>query len=157
MGTNLGDKKENLTRVIDEINKIAEVLVCSSVYETKPIGIANQSLFYNQVIEVQTVLNPEKLLIALKHIEQKMGRVSTIRNGPRIIDCDILYYGNVIISTDVLTIPHPHAAERAFVLIPLSDIAPAFVDPVKKRQIRELVQKLSREEKDKVKQLDKHG
>ncbi len=157
MGTNLGDKKENLTRAINEIKKIGEVLACSSVYETEPVGFVNQPFFYNQVIEVQATVPPQELLVVLKNIEQKMGRVSTMRNGPRIIDCDMLYYGNVTLKTDVLTIPHPRAAERAFVLIPLSDIAPEFVDPQKKKQIREMVEGLSKEERNKVKQLYRHA
>ncbi len=157
MGKNLGDKKENLTRAINEIKKIGEVLACSSVYETEPVGFVNQPFFYNQVIEVQATVPPQELLVVLKNIEQKMGRVSTMRNGPRIIDCDMLYYGNVTLKTDVLTIPHPRAAERAFVLIPLSDIAPEFVDPQKKKQIREMVEGLSKEERNKVKQLYRHA
>src|SRR3989338_6262343 len=153
LGTNLGNKEENLKHAIEEIKKVAEVLVCSPVYETEPIGLANQPLFYNQIIEIRTTLNPEALLVALKDIEKNMGRVSTIRNGPRSIDCDILYYENRIVETEILLIPHPRAAERAFVLVPLANIAPEFQDPIQKKSIQQLVKELPEEEKRKVKQI----
>src|SRR3989338_10875724 len=102
LGTNLGNKEKNLKHAIEEIKKVAEVLVCSSLYETEPIGLANQPLFYNQIIEIRTMLSPEALLVALKDIEKKLGRVPTIRNGPRIIDCDILYYGKKVMQTEAL-------------------------------------------------------
>ncbi len=153
LGTNLGNKEENLKHAIEEIKKVAEVLLCSPVYETEPIGLANQPLFYNQVLEIRTPLNPEALLVALKDIEKKLGRVPTIRNGPRTIDCDILYYEKRIVETETLVIPHPRAAERAFVLVPLANIAPEFLDPVQKKKIRELVKELPEEEKKKVRQI----
>ncbi len=153
VGTNLGNKEQNLNRAMEEIRKIAKVLVCSPVYETEPIGLADQPLFYNQVIEIRTALTPEKLLVALKTIERKMGRVPTIRNGPRIIDCDILYYKDIIVETETLVIPHPRAAERAFVLVPLANIAPEFLDPIQKKSIQQLVKELPEEDKRKVKQI----
>ena len=104
LGTNLGNKKENLKHAIEEIKKVAEVLACSLIYETEPVGLANQPLFYNQMLEIRTLLNPEALLLVLKDIEKNMGRVSTIRNGPRIIDCDILYYGKKVMQTEALEI-----------------------------------------------------
>src|SRR3989338_1910998 len=153
LGTNLGDKEENLKHAIEEIKKVAEVLLCSPLYETEPIGLANQPLFYNQVLEIRTTLNPEALLLALKDIEKKLVRVPTIRNGPRSIDCDILYYENRIMKTESLSIPHLRAAERAFVLVPLCDVAPEFLDPIQKKTIHELVEELQEEEKKKVMQL----
>lgn len=157
VGTNLGNKKENLTRAIAEIKKIGEVLACSPVYETEPVGFVNQQFFYNQVLEIQTRLHPQEFLHALKEIEKSMGRVPTTINGPRIIDCDILYYGNLIMKTDILTIPHPRAAERAFVLVPLCAIAPEFMDPVQEKQVHELLKDLPEERRRKVKQLYKHA
>ena len=153
LGTNIGNKEENLKNTIDEIKKVAEVLVCSAIYETEPIGLANQPLFYNQVLEIHTLLNPEALLVALKDIEKRLGRVPTVRNGPRSIDADILYYNNVIMKTESLSIPHLRATERAFVLVPLHDIAAEFIDSVKKKTIHELVEELPEEEKRKVKQI----
>jgi 2-amino-4-hydroxy-6-hydroxymethyldihydropteridine diphosphokinase len=109
----------------------------SSVYETEPVGLVNQPRFLNLACEVVTRLSPEGLLALFKGIEQKMGRYS--RSGePRIIDIDIVLFGDQVINTPNLVIPHPRMHERGFVLIPLAEIAPDFVHPVLKKSIKEL-------------------
>jgi 2-amino-4-hydroxy-6-hydroxymethyldihydropteridine diphosphokinase len=139
LGTNLGNKKENLSNAIKEIKKIAEIIACSSVYETEPCDIIEQLLFLNQVIKIETGFGPLELLKELQDIEKSMGRIRTIKNGPRIIDIDILFYGDKIINTEVLTIPHSGTATRQSVLMPLYEIAPEFVHPTEKKTVKYLL------------------
>ncbi|MEK6920910.1 MAG: 2-amino-4-hydroxy-6-hydroxymethyldihydropteridine diphosphokinase, partial [Nanoarchaeota archaeon] len=154
LGTNLGDRKQNLKYAIFEIGKIVEIITLSSVYETEPFGVTEQPNFYNQVVEIKTPFSPEELLKILQGIEIHMGRVRTIRYGPRIIDLDILYYGDTILKTEELTIPHPGAAVRPTVLVPLCSIAPGFIDPVLHKSIEALVLLIKPREKEKVISLD---
>lgn len=111
----------------------------SSIYETKPWGAVEQAPFLNLVVEVVTCLAPKDLLVRLKQIEVELGRTDGRRWGPRLIDLDIIYYGNRVISEGVLSVPHPHRAERGFVLVPMVEIAPDFVDPVLKKTVAELL------------------
>ena len=110
----------------------------SSVYETEPVGYKEQPLFLNLVCRITTKLRPEELLHLAKEIETKMGRVPSFPNAPRLIDIDILFYDNKIVKTQNLTIPHPRLNERAFVLIPLAEIAPDLVHPKLDKCIAEL-------------------
>jgi 2-amino-4-hydroxy-6-hydroxymethyldihydropteridine diphosphokinase len=111
----------------------------SSIYDTEPIGNVNQPRFLNMACEVFTRLSPEGLLALVKGIEQKLGRYS--RSGePRIIDIDVLLFGDKVVNTRDLVIPHPQMAERSFVLVPLSEIAPDVVHPVTKKTIKEMNQ-----------------
>ena len=130
LGTNLGDRIANLQTAINLLSSKAIIVQESSVYVTPPWGIVDQPDFLNQVIEISTNLTPSCLLRSIKDIELKMGRQKTIRNGPRLIDLDILFYGAQVINKKALTIPHPRLHERAFVLVPLYEIAPDFVHPV---------------------------
>ena len=114
----------------------------SRVYETPPWGYEEQPAFLNQVLQVETELDPPALLRHLKRIEKKLGRRATFRYGPRAIDLDILFYADLIYSTDSLQIPHPLATERAFVLVPMLEIAPDFVHPVLGKSIRDLARKV---------------
>jgi 2-amino-4-hydroxy-6-hydroxymethyldihydropteridine diphosphokinase len=100
------------------------------LYQTQPVGNADQPWFVNQVVEVETNLTPWQLLALLQSLEKKMGRTKSIRNGPRLIDLDILLAENTILDTADLTIPHPRMAARNFVLVPLSEIAPDVLHPV---------------------------
>jgi 2-amino-4-hydroxy-6-hydroxymethyldihydropteridine diphosphokinase len=120
----------------------ARVFEASKVYETPPWGYEDQPAFLNQVLQVETELDPPALLRHLKRIEKKLGRQATFRYGPRIIDLDILFYADLIYSTDSLQIPHPMASERAFVLVPMLEIAPDFIHPVLGKTIRELALKM---------------
>ncbi len=129
LGTNLGNRDENLKTVLKEIKKIANITKKSSIYETDPIGYKDQGKFLNMAIEIQTQLSPIDLIVKLQEIEHKMGRVRTIENGPRIIDLDILLYRNEIINEKNLKIPHPRMHSRKFVLEPLNEIAQNVIHP----------------------------
>ena len=129
LGTNLGDRLANLAHARKWMMKKIKVKAESSIYETEPWGVTDQPRFLNQVVEGQTSLSPEELLHFLKQIEIEMGRVKTIRFGPRLIDLDILLMGSLVYDSPDLTIPHPRMTERAFVMVPLAEIAPNLVIP----------------------------
>jgi 2-amino-4-hydroxy-6-hydroxymethyldihydropteridine diphosphokinase len=139
LGTNLGNRAANLKRAIASLPPQMTVKSKSKVYETPPWGYTDQEKFLNQVVKVTTYLEPEKLLKHIKRMEVAMGRKTSFRYGPRLIDIDILFYDDEILETPSLTIPHPNLHERGFVLLPMMDIAPDLVHPVKKKSIRELV------------------
>ncbi|MCX8062379.1 MAG: 2-amino-4-hydroxy-6-hydroxymethyldihydropteridine diphosphokinase [Anaerolineales bacterium] len=128
-GTNLGDRMQNLREALSSLPPAVQVEACSAVYETPPWGYLDQPTFYNQVVRAVTDLSPQDLLSYLKQIEQRMGRVETIRNGPRQIDIDILFYDDLEMDTPQLGIPHPRMEGRAFVWVPLAEIAPHLVYP----------------------------
>ena len=124
VGTNIGDRMKNLQDSICALNllPLTKVTDVSNVYETDPVGYDNQDDFLNIVVEVETELNPDNLLGACLGIESGLGRVRTIKNGPRIIDIDLLLYENETRNTKTLILPHPRMMERNFVLKPLLDL-----------------------------------
>ncbi len=128
-GSNLGNRLANLRQALRFLSPAVKVEACSAVYETPPWGILDQPAFYNQVVRATTELSPHALLTYLKQIEQKMGRIETIRNGPRLIDIDILFYDDLELETPQLGIPHPRMEGRAFVWVPLAEIAPNLIHP----------------------------
>jgi len=137
-GSNLGDRLAELTKAVGLLSPDVRMVKASRVYETPPWGFKSQPAFLNQVLQAKTELDPPALLKYLKRIEVKMGRKATFRYGPRVIDLDILFYGSLIYSLDNLQIPHPMAAERAFVLVPLLELAPDFIHPMNGKTITEL-------------------
>jgi 2-amino-4-hydroxy-6-hydroxymethyldihydropteridine diphosphokinase len=139
LGTNLGDRETNLQRAKELLAPKVVIEQESAIYVTPPWGYEDQPEFLNQVIKVKTCLNPRKLLKALKSIENKMGREKTIRYGPRLIDLDILFYGQRVVQKKNLCIPHPRLHERAFVLVPLGEIAPDFLHPLLKVRVQDLL------------------
>jgi 2-amino-4-hydroxy-6-hydroxymethyldihydropteridine diphosphokinase len=132
MGSNLGDRVEMLRRGLDEIDMLGETQVVrlSSVYDTEPVGDSDQPRFLNAVVLVETELEPRVLLWNLLLIERRLGRVRTRRWGPRPLDLDILLYEDLVIDEPDLVVPHPLMHERAFVLVPLAELAPDLVHPV---------------------------
>ena len=139
LGSNLGDREENLRRALALFGEMGEVTALSSVYETEPWGYAEQPSFLNMACGLRVALTPPELLAHAQDVERRLGRVRSIRYGPRTIDVDILLYGDLIIDTPDLCIPHPGIPERAFVLAPLAEIAPALEHPVLKRPIGALL------------------
>ncbi len=135
IGSNIGERHQYLYEAIDALNSRTDTTVekVSSIYETAPVGYTDQANFLNVVISIHTSLSAKHLLAACQHIEQELGRKRTIRWGPRTVDLDILLYNQEKIITEHLIVPHPRMAERAFVLVPLLEIAPDIKDPVEGR------------------------
>jgi 2-amino-4-hydroxy-6-hydroxymethyldihydropteridine diphosphokinase len=157
LGSNLGDRQFHLQRAVAcfEQERII-VKRQSSVYETEPQDVASQPWFLNIVVECETRLFPLQLLKVLQRIERQVGRVreSAVRRGPRVIDIDILLFGNAVVHTPQLTIPHPGMTERRFVLEPLLEIAPEIRHPVTKRTFRTYLSALTGQQ---VRKLNRIG
>ncbi|GAB3019257.1 2-amino-4-hydroxy-6-hydroxymethyldihydropteridine diphosphokinase [Niabella terrae] len=140
LGGNLGNRLQNINQALEYITeKVATPFASSSIYETEPWGMANQPAFYNQVVALKTLLEPEDLLAILLEIEARMGRVRLVKYGSRIIDIDILLYNDLVCQTDSLTLPHPRMQERRFVLEPLAELAPGLEHPTLHRSISALL------------------
>ncbi len=146
LGTNLGDRLANLRDAIDALAPDVTVLRESTIYETPPWGYTDQPAFLNMVVEAETSLHPRALLAYLKKREDELGRVKNFRYGPRHIDLDILFYDDLVLDEENLQIPHPRLHERAFVLVPLADLAPELVHPALRQDIRTLLSALNTDE-----------
>ncbi|HSH02949.1 MAG TPA: 2-amino-4-hydroxy-6-hydroxymethyldihydropteridine diphosphokinase [Anaerolineae bacterium] len=142
LGTNLGRRRSNLQKAIWDMAEMMVIQALSPVYETKPWGGVAQPTYLNMCLTAQTSLEPRPLLNALKKLENKLGRQPTIRWGARQIDIDILFFDDLVCEEADLIIPHPHLLERAFVLIPLNDIAPHYVHPVVNESVATLCQRV---------------
>ena len=146
LGSNMGDREANLKKAIELLSHRLRVGLVSSIYETEPVGVPEQSLFLNLVCQVFTRLAAKDLLVLFKGFESMMGRARNTSNAPRPIDIDILFYGGQVIKTEELVIPHPKLTERAFVLVPLAEIAPDLVHPVIGRTVKELLESVAGKE-----------
>jgi GTP cyclohydrolase-4 len=145
LGSNLGDRRGNLAAALQQLREVMEISTISSIYETEPVGYLDQPQFLNIVLSGKTSLTPSELLKYAKAIEAGIGRQPTFRNGPRPIDIDIIFYDDLQIEQDDLIIPHPRMSGRAFVLVPLAEIAPDMIDPVNGRTAQEMLQDVSQD------------
>ena len=139
LGANLGERQNNIMKAIELLGRRVTVERTSSLYETEPVGYREQPKYLNAVCQIITLIEPEKLLKLAKEIESALGREPGSPNSPRPIDIDILLYGSQVINTPELTIPHPRLEERAFVLVPLAELAPELVHPVSRKTIKKLL------------------
>jgi 2-amino-4-hydroxy-6-hydroxymethyldihydropteridine diphosphokinase len=140
LGSNVGDRELHLRSAIDSLRASVDIQRLSGTYETEPVGLTDQRWFLNLVLEARTEALPMQLLTRTQKIERTLGRVSTVLNGPRTIDIDILFYGNAVVRSARLEIPHPRIPERRFVLQPLAELAPELRHPVIGRTVREMLQ-----------------
>lgn len=144
LGSNLdspaGDRAANIHLAIGHLHTLGAVLAASSFHDTAPVGYLDQPRFLNAAVLVETALSPFALLEAMLAIERTMGRDRslTVAKGPRVIDLDLILFGDAVIETAALTLPHPAMRRRRFVLEPLADIAPAMIDPVTGKTMAEL-------------------
>jgi 2-amino-4-hydroxy-6-hydroxymethyldihydropteridine diphosphokinase len=140
LGSNLGHREASIASALKILGREARILKVSSLYETEPVGYKDQPWFLNCACSVETDLSPQALLKLAKTIEKDLGRKPALHFGPRLIDIDILFYDDLILDSPDLVIPHPRLAERAFVLVPLKEIAPNLVHPLLGVTIEELLE-----------------
>jgi 2-amino-4-hydroxy-6-hydroxymethyldihydropteridine diphosphokinase len=138
LGSNLGDRGRHLARALNALQGLLTIDAVSPVYETEPVGYLEQPPFWNLVVRGSTEYEPEALLSAVKRLEQELGRVATFHLGPRVIDIDILLFGEQVLGTGELQLPHPGMSQRAFVLRPLLDIDARVTDPVTGERLADL-------------------
>ena len=144
LGSNMGDRLSNLEHAIQGLPPTVKPRECSPVYETPPWGYADQPPFLNMVLRAETDLPPGELLNDLKDLENRLGRQASFLNGPRLIDLDIISYEQEVLHLPGLNIPHPRFQERAFVLVPLADIASYYIHPTLHLPIGLLLQRVDR-------------
>jgi 2-amino-4-hydroxy-6-hydroxymethyldihydropteridine diphosphokinase len=141
LGSNVGDREANLREALDRLPAAGvRVRRVSPVYETEPVDFTAQRWFLNLVAEAETELFPKQLLARLARIEVALGRVRAVAKGPRTLDIDILLYGQAVVRSPELQIPHPRMAERRFVLAPLADLAPDLRHPETRKTVREMLE-----------------
>ncbi|MBI4891296.1 MAG: 2-amino-4-hydroxy-6-hydroxymethyldihydropteridine diphosphokinase [Acidobacteria bacterium] len=142
LGSNLGHREGYLRAALAGLAGLGEVVCVSPVYETAPVGFLDQGAFLNAVACIRTALPAAEFMAGLQALERAGGRVRAMANGPRTIDLDLLFWGAEVVETEGLVVPHPRLHERAFVLAPLSDVAPGLVHPRLGKTVRELLSEL---------------
>ena len=142
LGTNVGNYINNFSNAIVELNKIGQVIKMANIYKSKPYGYLKQNYFYNSMVHLKSEFLPIELINKIQLIEKKLKKNKRIINGPRKIDLDIIFWDYKIFNSYELSIPHPRASERDFVLLPLQDITSNFRDPVSKFTVKELIKGL---------------
>jgi 2-amino-4-hydroxy-6-hydroxymethyldihydropteridine diphosphokinase len=145
LGSNLGDRKANLMNARQALERLGRIISLSPTYQTDAWGKTDQPGFYNQAIEMRSDLDPHEFLSQTLTIEQDLGRVRDEKWGPRIIDIDILFFGDRIMNEQNLMLPHPGIAARKFVLVPLADIAPEFIHPIFQKTVVTLLKECNDE------------
>jgi GTP cyclohydrolase IV len=145
LGSNIENRQDYLAAAIARLREVIDLHSISSIYETEPVGYLEQPSFLNMVCSGETDLSPHELLKYVKELESSSGRRPTFRNGPRTIDIDILLYDQLKIEQEDLVIPHPRMSTRAFVLVPLAEIAPAIREPASGQTIQALLAKVSKQ------------
>lgn len=140
LGSNIGDRIENFATAQNLLEERGlKISQASSYFESEPVGFTDQDQFLNQVIVVETDMTPQELLATCLAVEEKMGRVRVVKNGPRLIDIDLLFYRDEILSEETLLLPHPRIGDRRFVLEPLAEILPDALHPVMNESITEML------------------
>ena len=141
LGSNIGDRQANLRKAVERLELLdVHVLRASRIYETEPVDYVDQAWFLNQVVEAETALFPTQLLTRTARVERELGRTRTIPKGPRTLDIDILFYGEAVVRTPRLEIPHPRIAQRRFVLAPLAELVPDLRHPVTRLTVRQMLE-----------------
>jgi 2-amino-4-hydroxy-6-hydroxymethyldihydropteridine diphosphokinase len=153
LGSNLGDREANIRQALQFLEQLPETTIVrgSSLYDTEPVGVSDQPNFLNGVVQIETHLSPRRLLWNLMLIERRLGRVRTRQWGPRVIDLDLLLYGEEVVDEDDLQVPHPLMTQRSFVMVPLVEIEPLLVHPVTNQTMLSILQRLGADP------LVKHG
>jgi len=143
LGSNLGNREQNLREAIRRASALGRIVAVSSFYETEPVEFTDQPWFLNCAIALETVAQPAQVMAELLRIENGMGRQRIVKKGPRSIDIDILLFGDGVVNTPELTIPHPEMTRRRFVLQPLAEIAPELLHPVSQKKVTQLLAELA--------------
>ena len=144
LGSNTGNWKINFNLCLLELKKISQLVSIGNIYVSKPYGFKYQNDFYNTVLEIQTKFKPMQLINKLKLIEKKLYKNKVIKNGPRRIDIDIIFYNFIKYSYNKLIIPHPRMNDRDFVIYPLNDINPFYIHPIEKKNIKKLKKEIKK-------------